>query len=105
MKELRACPKPERPARDPAYVAEVRRLGCIICGSTVEIEVHHAIEGRFAQRKASDHDTICLCGAHHRLKHRSPATFLELYGFEADLVASTRAAVERVRRSLIGGRS
>lgn len=107
-RDFRPCPKPEKPVRGTKecadYMREVRLLGCIICGNDVEVEVHHAMAGRFSQRKDSDLSVYALCGAHHRLLHRSPATFEQMYGFEDDLVAETRKAVERARKSFIGGR-
>ena len=108
MKELRAAPKPEKPIRGTAecrrYMDDVRSLGCCICQSNHELELHHWNTGRFSQRKTSDLEVIALCGAHHRMKHRSPELFTEMYGFEGDLVAETQTRVKRMRENMIGGR-
>lgn len=101
---LRAAPKPEKPIRDRRYMADVRSLGCIICGTNVEVEVHHVITGRYSQRKASDLETICLCGWHHRQRHASPSGFRAMYGDELEMAAKTKLAVEKMRAELIGGR-
>ena len=104
---LRACPKPERPERGTAkaraYMAEVARLPCCACGSS-PVVCHHPIMGRHSQRKASDLDVIPLCAKCHDHLHRSPDFWREWHGFDTDFSAPTRAAVERARKSLIGGR-
>jgi hypothetical protein len=50
--------------RDPARLAAVAKLACVICGSR-PVQVHHVICGRYSQRKAPDSMTIPLCHFHH----------------------------------------
>lgn len=106
-RDIAPCPKPEKPIRGTAeakrYLADAARLPCCVCGAT-PVVCHHPIMGRHSQRKASDFDVIPLCPQHHDHLHRSPDFWREFWGFDTDYVASTRAAVERVRKNLIGGR-
>lgn len=108
MRELRPCPKPEKPVRGTAearaYMADVARLPCCACGVEGPSICHHPIHGRHAQRKASDLDVIPLCARCHDHLHRSPDFWREWNGFDTDFVIPTRKAVERARKSLIGGR-
>ncbi len=56
--------KAPKAKKDPARLAAVARLPCIICGGR-PVEVHHCISGRYSQRKAPDSMTIPLCHFHH----------------------------------------
>ena len=58
--------KPGR-VEDPAYLAKVRNLPCVICGKTPS-EAHHPKGLEFCGKgqKASDHDAFALCVEHHR---------------------------------------
>jgi hypothetical protein len=51
--------------KDPARLAAVAQLPCVICGAR-PVEVHHIICGRYSQRKSPDSMTIPLCVWHHR---------------------------------------
>ena len=51
--------------KDPARLAVIARLPCVICGAR-PVEVHHCISGRYSQRKAPDSMTIPLCWMHHQ---------------------------------------
>ena len=63
--------KQPRTANNPAYLAAVRGLPCIICrefGMTQRsrTEAHHVFHDRFEQRKTPDEMAIPLCTDHHR---------------------------------------
>ncbi len=79
--------KPERPARDPAHMARVAALPCVICGRR-PVEVHHVICGRYGQHRASDRETIPLCVAHHRIGpeaiHQNKRAWIEANGPDHD---------------------
>jgi hypothetical protein len=98
-------PKPTRAKPDPAYLAEVRRLPCAICRTTVGVEAHHPAQGRYSQRRAPDRDAIPLCRADHDARHRHPAEWLARHGPEARLTAQTRETIAKLRAEMIGGRS
>lgn len=97
--------------KDPAYLADVRRLPCIICVSwgyqqTSQTEAHHPICGRYSQRKVPDSHAIGLCDGHHQGNfdttkiaiHRDRTLWVETYGSDRDYIAATQDAVERLRR-------
>jgi hypothetical protein len=70
--------------------------------------VHHCIHGRFAQRKASDLDTIPLCADHHDpgipgSLHHSPDAWKARFGLDTDYLGPTKKAVEQLKRNMIGG--
>jgi len=50
--------------KDPARLAAVAQLPCVICGAR-PVHVHHVISGRYSQRKAPDAMTVPLCWNHH----------------------------------------
>ena len=56
--------KQPKAKKNPAYLARVAKLACVICGAR-PVHVHHVISGRYSQRKAPDEDTISLCHFHH----------------------------------------
>lgn len=62
------CPKPEKPIRGTAgakkHMERVAQLPCVICKRWPVI-VHHCICDRYANRRASDFETIPLCPRHH----------------------------------------
>ena len=51
--------------KDPAHMARVAQLPCVICGAR-PVHVHHCISGRYSQRRSSDRETIPLCPDHHQ---------------------------------------
>jgi hypothetical protein len=57
-------PKAGKAKKDPARLAAVAQLPCVICGAR-PVHVHHCISGRYSQRKAPDAMTISLCPACH----------------------------------------
>jgi hypothetical protein len=70
--ELKPRPifKSEKPARDPKYLAFLRKLPCIVCGSYRFIEAAH-FGARGLGQKASDHDALPLCVNCHRIGPKS----------------------------------
>ena len=101
-------PKPEKPARDPAYLNDVRQLPCLVCGRFPSVP-HHAKHGRGARRVASDYDAIPLCPDHHTGPNgieNGAETFRRRHGWwDTDMIDPTRAAVARIRSNTIGGRT
>jgi len=51
--------------RDPRYLAWIRTLPCVVCGSTRGIEASHTGPHGLGQ-KSSDFSAIPLCYRHHR---------------------------------------
>ena len=56
----------ESPARDKKYLAFLRRLCCVICGSYRLVEAAHFGPHGIGQ-KSSDLDALPLCRKHHRV--------------------------------------
>jgi Recombination enhancement, RecA-dependent nuclease len=96
--------KPAKRVSDPAYMARVAALGCIVCEAFGEpqispTQVHHCIHGRFGTRRAGDHDTIPICEGHHQgnfdtsklALHRTPAAWKRAYGPDHSYVGAVRA--------------
>jgi len=85
-------PKAPKAHKDPAYLARVAELPCIVCEAYGEPQrtpttVHHVIHGRFSQRKTPDRMAIPLCADHHQLGgngkvalHNEPTKWKRLYG-------------------------
>lgn len=96
LKEPKAKP-------DPAYLAAVRELPCVICHAFGEPQLsptsaHHCIHGRFSQRKAPDRAAIPLCEGHHQglrdksktAVHAEPTKWKRLYGEDTEYIAITQ---------------
>jgi hypothetical protein len=62
--------KAEKPIRDPKYLAMVRKLCCIVCGSWRLVESAHFGAHGLSQR-ASDMDVLPLCRVCHRTGTKS----------------------------------
>lgn len=62
--------KAEKPIRDPKYLAMVRKLCCVVCGSYRAVEAAH-FGGHGLGQRASDHDTLPLCVKCHRMGSHS----------------------------------
>ena len=56
------------PQRSPDYLAWIRTLPCVVCGSARLVEAAHtnALGPRGLGQKASDFSAVPLCAAHHR---------------------------------------
>ena len=88
--------------KDPAYLAKVAELPCVICEALGEAQltptqVHHTIHGRYSQRKTPDRDVIPLCRAHHMTGeggkiaiHREPVAWWQLYGQDGYYIKRTQ---------------
>lgn len=75
--------------KDPAYLARVAQLPCVICGAR-PVHVHHCISERFSQRNASDCETIPLCHDHHQGRngiHTSKRAWERENGFDYEFLA------------------
>ena len=62
--------KPRRGGKDPARLAAVAALPCVICvmfdmRQNSRTEVHHCKSGRYGSLKEADRNTIPLCHSHH----------------------------------------
>lgn len=91
--------KPERgTAEAKAYMAEVAKLPCVICGAW-PVEVHHVISGRYSQRKASDFDTIPLCRWDHTQGpysiHRNKTAWQNRHGMDTDYLEAVKKQLGR----------
>lgn len=97
-----------KPKRDPAYLAAVRQLPCVICQSFGETQnspttAHHWIMGRGGNEKTPDQEAIPLCEGHHQGDfdttkisiHRQPGAWREVYGEDREYVAVTQDEIER----------
>ena len=95
---------------DREYLADVRRLPCVICDAfgfhqQSPTEAHHTICGRFGQDKTPDREAIPLCDGHHQGKfdrgriaiHEDKALWQDHYGSDRDYIAITQDAVARLR--------
>jgi len=76
-----------KPARDPAYLAWLRKQPCLVCGRRRGVEAHHLDPNM--GRRGPDHRTVPLCPEHHRdgaqAIHRiGKRRFLEGFGQLAD---------------------
>ena len=81
--------KAGKAAKDPAYLALVAALPCVICGAW-PVSVHHCISGRYGQHKAPDRATIPLCWNHHQGPdgiHTSKRAWEAAYGLDTDYLA------------------
>ncbi|MFC0280527.1 hypothetical protein ACFOHK_08420 [Falsigemmobacter intermedius] len=95
---------------DPDYLADVRRLPCVICDAfgfqqKTRTEAHHTFCGRFGQDKTPDRQAIPLCNGHHEgdmetgkiAIHLDKALWVDTYGPDTDFIAITQDAVARLR--------
>jgi hypothetical protein len=92
-----AFPKPEKPARGSMackrHMAAVAELPCVICGAR-PVQVHHCISGRYAQRRASDFDTIPLCRGCHDELHADKGRWEREHGEDRDYLPKVRAQLQ-----------
>jgi len=76
--------KAPRPRPDPAYIARVKALPCVICHRPPPSDAHHVICGRYGQQRASDRETIPLCKGCHQVGplaiHNGKASWVERNG-------------------------
>lgn len=92
--------------KDPARLAAVATLPCVICHEYGErqespTQVHHCIHGRYSTRKAPDCMTIPLCEGHHQglmdtgklALHQQPSKWKRLYGQDTDWITWTEERI------------
>lgn len=99
--------KPQRPKPNPAYLAKVRELPCIICtayglAQQSPTQAHHVIHQRGSFRKVPDEMTIPLCEGHHQglmdtskiALHQQPSRWKREYGPDTDWISKTQDMIE-----------
>ena len=92
-----------KPADDPDYLAEVRKLPCCICEAFGEIQrsptqAHHPIHDRYETERSPDREAIPLCEGHHlgltdttkTAIHRGKKSFRMKYGSDRQWIAQTQ---------------
>lgn len=100
--------KTGKAAKDPAYLARVRRLPCCICDAygfqqMSPTEAHHPICERYGNEKVPDREVIPLCNGHHTgdfdtskiAIHRVRFEWVTTYGSDRDWIAATQ---DRIRK-------
>lgn len=105
--------KPAKPKPNPAYLAKVRALPCIICTSyglpqQSPTQAHHVIHERGSFRKVPDTMTIPLCEGHHQglmdtskiALHQQPSRWKREYGPDHTYVATTQDMIEAMETEL-----
>lgn len=75
-----------KPKPDPAYLARIRQLPCVICNRR-PCEAHHCIHDRYSQRRVDDRRTIPLCPDCHRDLHANKAAWRDAYGADHEFLA------------------
>lgn len=90
-----------KPARSHHYLAWIRTLPCVVCGSTQGIEASHTGPHGLGQ-KSSDYSAIPLCARHHRTGrdsyHKlSPRKFSEVHNLDLRAIVSRLNAKPMVR--------
>ncbi len=80
--------------KDPAYLAKVAQLPCVVCG-VYGVHVHHKTNAGFGMR-ASDYDTMPICSRHHQFGnygeaiHSGVKEWERLHGSQEQHIATTR---------------
>lgn len=101
--------KAEKAEPNPAYLAAVREMPCIICESfgliqTSPTTAHHPIHGRFSGRKRPDETALPVCDGHHQglydttkiAVHRESDRWRKMYGNDTDYVAVIQDRLEHL---------
>lgn len=109
-KPARASKRQRRGEVDASWLADVRRLPCVICEAwgyrqTTQTEAHHPICGRHSQERVPDREALPLCDGHHQGNfdtakiaiHRDRTLWVDTYGSDREYIAITQDAVERLR--------
>lgn len=82
-----------------AYMGEVKKLPCAVCGAPGPSDAHHCFHNRYGSRKSSDYDVIPLCKRHHtdgpEAIHNGKETWRQKHGSDYDYIAATREAIAR----------
>lgn len=77
--------KAPKPKRNPAHMARVAKLPCVIC-SRKPVQVHHCIHDRFSQIRTRDEYTIPLCPSCHAELHAGKQTWRDKYGADYEFL-------------------
>lgn len=73
---IKRRPRKAKPGDDPAYLAWVRTLPCLIGHECVgRVEAHHSTASRGLGQKTTDRETMPLCAAHHNQFHNARGVF------------------------------
>jgi hypothetical protein len=81
--------------RDRKYLARVRQLPCVVCGTTFDVEAHHKT-GAGGALKDSDYNTFPLCPIHHIWGgpgvaiHAGDKTWQKIHGTQDDHIKETQ---------------
>ena len=81
-----------KPPRSRHYLAWIRTLPCVVCGSILWIEASHTGPHGLSQ-KSSDYSAIPLCSTHHRTGRDSyhklgPRRFSEVHSLDIRAIVS-----------------
>jgi hypothetical protein len=81
-----------KPLRSRHYLAWIRTLPCVVCGSILWIEASHTGPHGLSQ-KSSDYSAIPLCSTHHRTGSDSyhklgPRRFSEVHNLDIRAIVS-----------------
>ena len=90
-------------AKDPAYLARVRGLPCVICEAwgfpqVSPTQAHHPICERHSNEKVPDREAIPLCEGHHQgdfdtsklAIHRDRQEWVQWFGSDREYIAATQ---------------
>lgn len=65
IRKIRIGPPRKGPTQDEAYLAWIRKLPCICCGTLRFVEAAH-VGRRGLGQKCDDRESLPLCAKHHR---------------------------------------
>lgn len=90
-----------KPARNPQYLAWIRKQACVVCGSRRGIEAAHTGPHGLGQ-KSSDFSAIPLCRRHHRSGNDSyhklgPRRFAEVHDVDISAIVRRLSARPVIR--------
>lgn len=98
-------PKPEKPRRGDAgarrWMALVAQLDCVGCGRS-DVQLHHPIMRRGAQRKSSDMDVIPVCPDCHDMIHNYRPIWLANHKPDYEYIPDVDKAVKRLQKLMVG---
>jgi len=98
-----------KPVRNPKYLAWIRTLSCVVCGTSRGIEASHTGPHGLGQ-KSPDTSAIPLCARHHRTAHDSyhklgPRKFSQVHGLDIPKIVRrlSRKPIIRVEAGMFMG--
>ena len=90
--------KTPKPKPNPAHLAKVKALPCVICGAPPPSDAHHCCHDRYGQEKVADECTIPLCKAHHQhgpdAIHNGKESWRAKYGADHEYLPLVRDMIE-----------